>query len=245
MTDDLSAAVTLPWHWEWVPSAAAGPEARGLWSDHVVELFERWTRGGWDAARAAWSVDTQGEFPFTAQNIGRGAAQWLADRADKLPRGQRLAWGAAFRDGWPRWAPVPVMVEFRAPRADDPNYLMELVGAGPAQDQQGSIEHTIDYVTTPFGDGLRVLSLGRSDEGMAFGRLDAAMRVDWPAAEGEPQRHPAVRLDVLLTTRMVDITLMTVIGPGVEQLMQMIAAEPIPISPVNAKAMAMAKEAVR
>lgn len=233
MTDDLSAAITLPWHWEWVPSAAAGPETRELWSDHVVELFEGWTRGGWDAARSAWPADAQGEFPFTAEIVGRSSAQWLATRADKLPSGQRMAWGAAFRDGWPRWAPVPVVVEFRAPRADDPIYLMELVGVGPGQ--EGRNDRTIDYVTTPFGDGLRVLGLDRSDEGMAIGRLDAAMRLDWPAAGGE--RESAVRLDVLLTTRVVDITLMAVIGPGVEQLMQMIAAEPIPVRP--------AKEAVR
>jgi hypothetical protein len=66
-----------------------------------------------------------------------------------------------------------------------------------------------------------VLGLGRSDEGMAFGRLDAAMRLDWPPAED----REAVRMDVLLTTRIVDISLLAVIGPGVEQLMQRIANE--------------------
>ncbi|HEY3867648.1 MAG TPA: hypothetical protein VGM10_04840 [Actinocrinis sp.] len=225
MTDELTAALTLPWHWEWVPGASAGPETRGIWSDHVVELFEDWTRGGWDAARAAWPKEAGAEFPFTAETVGRGTAQWLIDRADKLPKGQRLAWGAGFSGGWPRWAPVPVVVEFRAPAADDPIYLMELVGADPApqNDRRGS---ATDYVTTPYGDGLRVLSFDRSTDGMAFGRLDAAMRLDWPAAD---DGRPAVRLDVVLTTRVVDMALMAVIGPGVEQLMQRIAAEPLPV----------------
>ena len=114
--EDLSAAVTLPWHWEWVPGAKGGAERRERWSDHVVELFEDWTRGGWDAMRAQWPRDAGTEFPFTAELVGRGAAQWLIERADQLPVGQRLAWGAAFVDGWPRWAPVPVVVEFRADR---------------------------------------------------------------------------------------------------------------------------------
>ena len=227
--DDLSAAITLPWHWEWVPGAQGGAERRRRWSDHVVELFEDWTRGGWDALRARWPKDA-GEFPFTAELVGRGAAQWLIERADQLPARQRLAWGAAFVDGRPRWAPVPVVVEFRAPQAEDPIYLMELVGAGPRQDDER--EPVIDYVTTPFGDGLRVLGFGRCEDEMAFGRLDAAMRLDWPAAEN----RAAARLDVLLSTSVVDLAQMAAIGPGVEQLMQQIAADPVNVvgGPVDA-----------
>jgi hypothetical protein len=221
MTDDFAGAVTLPWHWEWVPAASAGDEVRRLWSDHLVELFEGWTGRGLAAVRAALPERERAGFPLTAELLGRHSAQWLAERADSLIPGQRLAWGAAFVDGRPRWAPVPVAVEFRSPLADDPMYLMEIVGAGPRRDARDEREPVVDYVTTPYGDGLRVLGLGRSDEGLAFGRLDAAMRLDWPAT-GERE---AVRMDVLLTTRVVDMSLLAMIGPGVEQLMQRIANE--------------------
>lgn len=221
MTDEFTGAITLPWHWGWVPAASAGDEVRRLWGDHLVELFEDWTGEGLSAVRAALPERERAGFPFTAELLGRHSAQWLAERADSLITGQRLAWGAAFIDGRPRWAPVPVAVEFRSPLADDPMYLMEIVGAGPRRDARDAREPVVDYVTTPFGDGLRVLGLGRSDEGLAFGRLDAAMRLDWP----ETEHRPAVRMDVLLTTRVVDMALMAVIGPGVEQLMQRIANE--------------------
>lgn len=225
MTDELTGAITLPWHWEWVPAASAGDEVRRLWGDHLVELFEDWTGQGLSAVRAALPERDRAEFPFTPELLGRYSAQWLVERADSLISGQRLAWGAAFVDGRPRWAPVPVAVEFRAPLADDPMYLMDIVGARPrreaGREREREREPVVDYVTTPFGDGLRVLGLGRSDEGMAFGRLDAAMRLDWPPTED----REAVRMDVLLTTRIVDISLLAVIGPGVEQLMQRIANE--------------------
>lgn len=221
MTVDPTGAMIVPWHWEWVPAAAAGPEARQIWSEHVAGLFEGWTREGLDEVRAALPERERAEFPLTAELLGRSSAQWLAERADSLLRGQRLAWGAAFVDGRPRWAPVPVAVEFRAPVADDPIYLMDVVGANPRRESGHAREPVVDYVTTPYGDGLRVLGLGRSDEGLAFGRLDAAMRLDWPATE----HRTAVRIDVLLTTRVVDMALLAVIGPGVEQLMQRIANE--------------------
>ena len=223
MTDEDGGAITLPWYWEWVPAASAGDEVRGLWSDHLVELFEAWTGAGLAAVRAALPARERAEFAFTPELLGRHSALWLEERADSLPGGQRLAWGAAFLQGRPRWAPVPVVVEFRAPLADDPMYLMELVGAGPRREagRERDREPVVDYVTTPYGDGLRVLSLGRSGEGLAFGRLDAAMRLDWPPTD----ERTAVRMDVLLTTRVVDMALLAVIGPGVEQLMQRIANE--------------------
>jgi hypothetical protein len=226
MMPDLSSLTTLPWHWEWVPRPIDDEPARRQWSDHVVSLFEDWTRGGWDQARAAWPATAPAEFPFTPEVIGRNAAEWLLQRADSLPRWARLAWGAAFVAGRPRWAPVPVVVEFREPRAEDPNYLMDVVGASKPRPDDGR-EPTVDYVTTPFGDGVRVVALGRSAEGAAFGRLDAALRLDWPPTT----ERAGLRADVLLATRVFDVELLAVIGPGVEQLMRLVATEgrgPIP-----------------
>jgi hypothetical protein len=217
MNDDVLALTRVPWRWEWVPSARQGEEMRAAWTEHMVALFEDWTREGLAAARSAWPADAGAEFP-----VGRGVAEWLRERADQLPTWAQLAWGAAFVEGRPRWAPVPVVVEFCQPQADDPVYLMERVGAtGRDGDAR---EPVVDYVTTPIGDGVRVFALGRTEEGAAYGRVDAAMRLDVP-----PSGVAAgISADVLLTTRVFEMGLMAVIGPGVEQLMQLIAAESAP-----------------
>lgn len=233
--DDDSAEMTVPWFWGRVPDPGAASEAREAWADRVVAMFEEWTRDGWDEEfRARW-IDEGGlapDYPFTAENVGRGVARWLTDRAATLPAWQRMAWGTAFVQGWPRWSPVPVVVEYRAPVADDPIYLMDLVGAGPgAEAAFGAFDFDhrpqIEYVTTQYGDGLRVLSVHRTADRLAYGRLDAAMRLDWPA-EGD---RAAARVDVLLTTRVVDLQLLGLIGPGVEKLMQQIAEHPRLIEP--------------
>ncbi|MEU6854391.1 hypothetical protein ABZ901_31225 [Actinacidiphila alni] len=221
--DDASdVAPELPWHWEWVPKIGPDDPDHAAWTAHMVGLFADWTAEGLAAARQSWPAEAGVAFPFTADMVGRGAAEWLMRRAGQLPAWARLAWGAAFVEGRPRWAPVPVVVEFRQPRGEDPNYLMDVVGA--AGRESDTRPPTVDYVTTPIGDGVQVFALGRTPEGAAFGRADAAMRLDVPPADGAP----SVSSDVLLTTIVLDMGLMALIGAGVEQLMQQIANDCAP-----------------
>jgi len=56
-------------------------------------------------------------------------------------------------------------------------------------------------------------------------------QLDYTWADGD---RPAARVDVLLTTRVVDLQLLALIGPGVEQLMQQIAENPRPIGAQDA-----------
>lgn len=222
MSEVLPQPAQLPWRWEWVPKVRPGDEEYAAWTEHMVALFEDWTAEGLAEARLAWPEEAGIAFPFTSDMVGRGAARWLLDRAEQVPAWSRVAWGAAFVGGRPRWAPVPVVVEFRRPRAEDPNYLMEIVGAtGRDGDAR---EPAVDYVTTPIGDGVQVFALGRTLEGTAFGRLDAALRLDVPPTGGAA----SVSTDVLLSTRVFELGLMALIGAGVEQLMQQIANECAP-----------------
>lgn len=219
MSDLLQTLTQVSWHWEWVPNQRRDGEAREAWTEHMMALFADWTREGLAAASLAWPAETGIEFPFTPDMVGRGAARWLLDRADQLPVWARLAWGAAFLNGVPRWAPIPVVVEFRQPQADDSVYLMDVVGATSRNgDARGPV---IDYVTTSMGDGVQVFTLERTEDGTAYGRVNAALRLDLP-----PGGQSAVdSVDVLLTTQVFETTLMAVIGPGVEQLMERIAAD--------------------
>lgn len=220
--DDLRALMRVPWHWEWVPQTGPDGTEHREWTARVVALFEAWTAEGLDSGRAAWPAAAGTPFPFTADMVGREAAGWLGERAAALPPWARLAWGAAFVGGRPRWAPVPVVVEFAEPEAEDPNYLMETVGArGMEGDAR---EPVVDYVTTAIGDGLRVFALCRSPEGAACARLHAALRLDVPPRGGAA----SVSTDVLLSTLVFETGLMAVIGDGVEQLMQQIAEECAP-----------------
>ncbi|MCW2559634.1 MAG: hypothetical protein JWP55_3598 [Mycobacterium sp.] len=219
--DDTPALTRLPWHWEWVPNVRPGEEKREVWTKHVVALFEDWTSEGVAAARLA-GPEGEIEFPLASGMVGRAAAEWLLARAERLPEWSRLAWGAVFVAGGPHWAPIPVLVEFCQPVADDPNYLMEIVGATGLHGDARS--PAVDYVTTPIGDGVRVFAMGRTPQGQAFGRLDAALRLDVPPGEGAP----SVSTDVVLTTRVFELGLMALIGAGVEQLMQRIADDCAP-----------------
>lgn len=238
MSDGLEAMTRLPWHWEWVPDVQPGEPEHLAWTAHMVDLFEEWTAEGLAAGRAVWPADAGVEFPFTSEMLGREAADWLLQRARELPVWARLAWGAVFVGGMPRWAPVPVVVEFCGPEAEDPNYLMDIVGArgreGDARDP------VVDYVATPLGDGLRVFALCRSADGGAYGRLDAALRLDVPPRDGAP----SVSTDVVLTALVFETGLMAVIGPGVEQLMQQIADEcaPADASPARLGFVAVTEE---
>ncbi|MDH6108246.1 hypothetical protein P3T36_004289 [Kitasatospora sp. MAP12-15] len=222
MNDDLAALTQQPWHWEWVPAVRPGEPAYEEWTEYLVGLFEEWTSEGLAAVRATWPADAGAEFPITPDMPGRDAARWLLERAGQLPAGARLAWGAAFVGDRPRWAPVPVVVEFRGPAVGDPNYLMDLVGArGMEGDAR---EPVVDYVTTSIGDGLRVFALCRSAEGAAYARVHAAMRLDVPPTGGAP----GVGIDVMLTTLVFEMGLMALIGNGVEQLMHRTADECAP-----------------
>ncbi|NEA53143.1 hypothetical protein G3I60_02875 [Streptomyces sp. SID13666] len=222
MSDDRTAPTQVEWHWEWVPPVRPGEPEHEVWTERMVALFEEWTSEGLAAVRAVWPADAGTEFPFTSDMLGRDAATWLRERADQLPVWSRLAWGAVFVNGRPRWAPVPVVVEFCGPVAEDPNYLMDVVGArGVESDAR---EPVIDYVTTPIGDGLRVFALCRGAEGAGYARVHAALRLDVPPSGGAP----GVSTDVLLATFVFEMGLMALIGAGVELLMQQIADECAP-----------------
>ncbi|MFI9102995.1 hypothetical protein ACIGXA_20975 [Streptomyces fildesensis] len=229
MSDDPQELTRQPWHWEWVPAVRPGEPAAEVWTEHMVALFEEWTSEGLAAVRAVWPADAGTDFPFTSDMLGRDAAKWLLERAARLPEWARLAWGAVFVDGRPRWAPVPVVVEFCAPVAEDPNYLMEAVGARGTEDD--AREPVVDYVTTPIGDGLRVFALCRGAEGAGFARVHAALRLDVPPSGGAP----SVSTDVLLATFVFEMGLMALIGVGVEQLMQQIADECAPADASSAR----------
>ena len=216
MIDRLHRITDQPWSWEWVPNAEDGERVRREWTALMVDRFAEWTRDGLAAARAAWPSETGVDFPFTPDVVGGGTAEWLLSRADVLPAWARLAWGVAWVNGEPRFAPVPVVVEFCEPRDADPDYLMETVGAtGMDGDAR---EPVIDYVTTPLGDGVRVFALARTSDQGAYARVNAAMRLSAPPEHGGGS-------DVLFTTRVFELPLMALIGSGVEQLMHRIAAD--------------------
>jgi hypothetical protein len=211
-----------PWTWEWVPSQPAGAEVREAWTEHLTSLFAEWTSAGISAARAALPVELIDEAFATPEAVGRGVAEWLLERADQLPPWSRLAWGAVAVSGEPRWAPVPVIVEFRTPHAEDSAYLMDEVGARGAIDD--AREPIVEYVSTVAGDGIRVFALGRGSNGEVFARLDAALRLDVPTTG----RAKKLSADVVLSTRVFDLGLMSLIGHGMERLMEMIADECLP-----------------
>ncbi len=219
-----SSSVT--WEWGWAPAPDHDLELRVDWAEQTSALFADWTREGLIAAKETWtglSGESEADFPVADEALGRSVAAWLQERADDLPSWCRLAWGAALVDERPRWAPVPVVVEFREPRAVESHYLMEDVGArGLPGDGR---EPVIDYVSTPSGDGVRVTALVRGEHGEVGGRLDAAMRIDIPPAHGA-----AVSADVLFATRVFDLGLLGVIGAGVEQLMLLVATDCVPES---------------
>ncbi|GAA3183353.1 hypothetical protein GCM10017688_41900 [Streptomyces ramulosus] len=216
---------TCAWHWEWVPPAPPGGTDDDPWAAHLVELYTAWTAEGLAAARKLWPKETgelEEDFPLTADAMGRTVAAWLRERAGQLPAWSRLAWGAAFVNDKPHWAPVPVVVEFRRPGADDPNYLLETMGAGGIESDART--PVVEYVTTLAGDGFRFLALGRTPEGASYGRVGAALRLEIPQDGGASESG----VDVLLTTSVADMGLLAVIGAGMEQLMQEIAAASMP-----------------
>lgn len=222
MTEALLGLVSWAWRWEWVPDVRSDERELQVWTEQIVDLFADWTAEGLTEARQAWPEDVRAEFPITSDMVGRGAAEVLLERARQLPESARLAWGAAFVEGQPRWAPVPVVVQFLKPQAEDPNYLMDTVGAsGRDTDARPPV---VEYVTTSTGDGVRVVAMARTPKGAVFGRVEAAMRLDLPPTDSAV----GVSVDVVLTTAVSEMALMALIGPGVEQLMQQVATNCVP-----------------
>ncbi len=219
------ADVSVTWTWEWVPAPGLGSQVDTTWAERVSADVARWAQAGLAAAREAWkeqSTDRESaDFSVTEALVGSSTAAWLLQRRDRLPAWCRLAWGAAFVDDRPRWAPVPVVVEFRQPRQIESHYLMDEVGAsGLPGDGR---EPVVDYVSTSRGDGVRVTAFVRDESGGAAGRLDAAMRIDVPSDDGD-----AMSADVLFSTRVFDLGLLGVIGGGVELLMHQVAHDCAP-----------------
>jgi hypothetical protein len=209
---DLQTLTDIPFHWEFVPTPGGGAEQHEYWTDHMIEFFGTWAGRTLATAEAAW---TAGEFPFTAVNIGRETARLLLDKAAELPDYARLAWGTAFHEEQVMWSPIPVVAEFHRPAGDDPGYLMEAVGAsGLPEDAREPVLH---YVSVPGADGVRIFAFGRTPLGAAYGRVDAAMRLD-------------SGIDVVLRTRVFEMAQMAVIGAGVEQLMTIIAADGVGVT---------------
>lgn len=209
---DLIALTDIPFHWEFVPAPDGAAGEREQFTDHLIEFFGTWAGRVLAAAKAEW---TAGEFPFTAENIGRETADLLIAKAAELPGYARLAWGTAFHEEQVLWSPIPLVVEFHRPMGDDPGYLMETVGAaGLPEDAREPVLH---YVSVPGADGVRIFAIGKNPQGGAYGRVDAAMRLD-------------SGVDVVLRTRVFQMDQMAVIGAGVEQLMTIIAADGVGVT---------------
>lgn len=219
---ELLGSIDCEWRWQWVPDVRSDDPEQQSWIEHMAARFADWTSGDLAAVRRVWPKDAGTEFPLTPDMVGQVTAELLLDRSRQLPAWARLAWGAAFVAGQARWAPVPVVVEFHQPREEDPNYLMEIVGA--AGREGDARRPVVDYVTTPIGDGVRVSALARTPDGAVSGRVDAAMRLDIAPIDGAER----VSVDVIVTTHIFDLGLMAVIGAGVEQLMQLVADDSAP-----------------
>ena len=216
-------ALVLPevaWRWEWVPTPDTPAADAEAWLLRTADLL-----GGWADLPPALleELPPQERALATGETVGRSAALWLLARAARCPAGTGLAWGAGhLTPDRPRWGPVPVLVDFRVPVAQDASYLMTEVGA--AGDEDDARPPVVDYVTTDGGDGVRVMALVRGAAGAVTCRVDAAMRVDVPAYGDVP----ATSVDVVLSTRTDDLTAAAVLGGGVEELMHRIAAELLP-----------------
>ncbi|MGI5148771.1 hypothetical protein ACQEVC_20710 [Plantactinospora sp. CA-294935] len=209
----------VSWLWDWVPATGSDVAERTAWTEYVASQLDSWVGEKVAAARAAWPADAVEEFPFTVGEMGSAVARDLLERADDLPRNCRLIWGAGFLGDEARWLPLVVLAEFRRPRGEDPAYLMAMVGAeGFDNDIR---EPNVDYVTTDHGDGIRVLALARSVGDALHGRVNAALRLEGRSAPGTQ----AGDVDVLLTTQVTSMDQLAVIGPGVEAVMHMIAAQ--------------------
>jgi hypothetical protein len=190
--------IEVPWQWSFVPAPGGDPAAEARWSAGTAAVFDGWLAqyGGSGAAAGT----------------GGALAADLRRRAGEVPAGARLVWGAAFDAERPRWWPVQVVVERVAGPADDPDYLLGLVGARTVVD---GVAPNVRYLSTDRGDCVRVIRPERGPDGRVNALVRAATRIDWPATGGVP----AARSDFLLTARTWDMALLAVLGPGVDLLM--------------------------
>lgn len=203
----------VAWVWGWVPQADAPADVVDAWRAETTEQFARWASAGVADLLAAAPAELGGT--LTPQELGAEVATWLHGRTAGLPAWTHVVWGAVFVEPErPRWVPVVATVEVREPAGEDSTYLMDAVGhTGLPGDARPPL---VDYVTTDAGDGVRVTALVRGEHGEAFARVDGALRLDATAWRGP--------LDVLVSVRVSELALFGLVGAGVEELMQLIAA---------------------
>lgn len=198
------------WAWWWVPPAGHDAAAADAWSEEVAELFAAWTADG-VALLPPGLRDALG-----TRTVGDEVVAWLRTRTADLPPATYVAFGAAFlAPDRPRWAPVVAVVRVREPGADDTGYLLDVVGAAGRPDD--ARPPLVEYVTTDAGDGVRVAALARGAHGEASVRVDAALRLDATDARGP--------VDVVVSTRVAELPLFGLVGPGVDQLLHLVAAD--------------------
>lgn len=216
----VSAPVVVPpqvtWVWSWVPPVDGDEVTSAAWEADVTAAFDLWTADAVTALTRA--LPPQLRDAAVPGSVGQEVAAWLRSRTVDLPPATYVAWGAAFlTPERPRFAPVVAVVELREPTAPDAGYLMDVVGArGRAEDARPPL---VDYVTTDGGDGVRVTALVRGSRGEAAVRVEAALRLD-----PTPERGA---VDVVVSTRVDELALFGLAGPGVEQLLHAVAREPI------------------
>lgn len=108
----------------------------------------------------------------------------------------------------PEWDPFPVMIAFRSPVADSPDYLLELAGAnGLPAVQPPSVEHVM---TAELGQGVRVL---RHADGGDLG-IVANLCYAWRSHE----------TDIFVFAQTADLALLEEIGPDLTALTATIRA---------------------
>ncbi|WP_430789565.1 hypothetical protein [Actinoplanes sp. G11-F43] len=202
----------ISWTWDLVPAA---DEDRDAWIASMAKILDEMVGDQIAVARANWPADSPEAFPFEAGAMGTAVAGDLIERADALPEGFRLIWGAGFFGEQVRWVPLMLLAEFRAPReGEDPAYLMSVVGAEGLPDDIRP--PNVEYFSTSRGDGVRVIALAQTEEEGTYGRVHAALRLERP--EGD--------LDVLLETRIADFEQLGAIGDGIEAAMNLLADSP-------------------
>ncbi|WP_239311322.1 MULTISPECIES: hypothetical protein [unclassified Frankia] len=229
MTGTDDDIIEVPWQWFWVPAPGEDLAAEARWLTATAAVFDRWLAERRQALPTA--EETGGEQANDDDDAGSGAgttgsllAQDLYGRAGELPAGGRLVWGVGFDADGPRWWPVQVVVERLGNVVGNPDYLLDLVGARTLID---GVAPNVTYLSTAFGDGLRVVRAERGPADRVNVLIRAAIRIEWPAtADG-----PAMSSDFLLTTRIWDMSLAALAGSGVDLLMRQMADAGAPAPP--------------
>jgi hypothetical protein len=250
MTD---GSIEVPWQWSWVPDPGADRAAADQWQAATASTFDHWLASGAQPAdpggptpagtAPAGAVSAgvapagvapagvapagaapagnapAGTAPAGTVSAGNALAGELWRRAGDLPAGARLLWGAGFDADGPRWWPVQVVVQRVGHADDDPDYLLDLVGARTVVDGRTP---DVTYSSTSFGDCVRVTVRERGPDGLVNALVRAATRIEWPRTAAA---------DLLLTTRIWDMSLLAVIGPGMDGLMRQMAGAIAPDRP--------------